>query len=267
MHSLNADTLLLVGLSSYRLIGCAPAYSWPYSHPLQDLLSSSALFYGVGRLIDSVRDEAGRQRKLHKRQSPLPLMPFDLTSTTSTNPPLDITQNISSQILRKMQLSAFLIFAATCLGMASAAAMPEAPVSAITETSVATIPDSIDSIDSNLEKRACFKSGATFGNDRGTALTRARSVCNGFLSRTYRRGTGFVMCQNLSDNKHVVFTVRLSGPNAPLSRDLGASECYGGLSSEINSCGRGGQTTYGRWYYRYVVWIYFYAAVAFEVHN
>lgn len=146
-----------------------------------------------------------------------------------------------------MQPSTLLVFAVTCLGWASGVALPEAPASVIPETSSANVPDLIDS---NLQKRACFKSGEKYGDDRETALKRARAVCNDSLSGRYRRGTGYQTCRNISDNKHVMFTVRLSGPNAPTYRDLGADECYGGLSSEVSSCSRGGQTTYGRWYYR-----------------
>lgn len=147
-----------------------------------------------------------------------------------------------------MQPSTLLVFAAACLGLASAAAIPEPETSpsTVTEISIADIPASIES---KLQKRACFQTGETWGSDRNLALDWVRITCRDNFQRTYQRGQGFRVCRNLN-GKHVVFSVGLFGPNAGATRYLSADECYGGLSSEVNSCSRGGETTYGNWYYR-----------------
>ncbi|KAH7034499.1 uncharacterized protein B0I36DRAFT_316429 [Microdochium trichocladiopsis] len=131
-----------------------------------------------------------------------------------------------------MKPSTLLFVAINYLGLASAAAI--------------TPDDTLPAI----EKRACFDSGASWGSQRGTALTRAQTACNGPLKGTYQKRETRPECYSIGGGKIVRFTVGLTGPNAPEERNLGYAECLDGLTSEIISCGKGGDTTYGRWRYR-----------------
>ncbi|CAI6091337.1 unnamed protein product [Clonostachys chloroleuca] len=133
-----------------------------------------------------------------------------------------------------MRLSTLLV-AVNYLGLASAA-------------SIANPADSLYT----LNKRNCFESGVSFGSDRGTAVAKARTACNGPLKGTYRKGHSHDRseCYNLSGSKQVKFTVGLTGPNAGDSASLSFEDCLDGLSSEIYNCGKGGDTTYGHWRYR-----------------
>jgi hypothetical protein len=132
-----------------------------------------------------------------------------------------------------MKPSTILFVAVNYLGLASAAsiASPDGQVNAV-------------------EKRACFESGASFGSQRSTALARARTACTGPLKGKYSKRETRVRCYNLGSNKHVKLTVGLTGPNAPSERTLSYADCLDGLTSEIISCSKGGDTTYGRWRYR-----------------
>lgn len=132
-----------------------------------------------------------------------------------------------------MQPSTLLLFAVSYLGLASA-------------VSVAQPEHSLHA----MEKRACFKTGANFGNERAAAIEAAKKACNGPLKGTYKKRETAVKCYGIGGNKHVVFTVGLQGANAGSTRTLGAAECLDGLSSEIYNCGKGGDTTYGNWRYR-----------------
>ncbi|KAK7178059.1 hypothetical protein PSPO01_15890 [Paraphaeosphaeria sporulosa] len=132
-----------------------------------------------------------------------------------------------------MKPSTFLLFAVNYLGLASAA-------------SIANPDDSVHA----MEKRACFSSGANFGNDQNAALNAARTACNGYLKGKYNKRETRVKCYNLSSNKHVKLTVGLTGPNAGSTRKIGSDECYNGLTKEIIKCSKGGDTTYGNWRYR-----------------
>lgn len=132
-----------------------------------------------------------------------------------------------------MKTSTLLLFAVNYLGLASAA-------------SIANPDDSLHAI----EKRACFKTGASFGNDQSAALSAAWTACNNDFSGRYNKRETRVKCYNLSSNKQVKLTVGLTGPNAGSTRAIDERECYDGLSSEIFNCGKGGDTTYGNWRYR-----------------
>jgi hypothetical protein len=133
-----------------------------------------------------------------------------------------------------MKPATLLFFAANSLGLASAASVGS--------------PD--DGVLSAVEKRACFKSGANFSSDQNDALKAARTACTGPLKGKYSKRETRVRCYNIAGNKHVKLTVGLTGPNAPSTRTIGYSECYNGLVKEIINCGKGGDTTYGRWRYR-----------------
>ena len=128
-----------------------------------------------------------------------------------------------------MRLST-LLFAA-CLGLTSAA-------------------PNHDLIDRDLQKRACFQTGETWGSQNAEAGLMAQTACNDYFVGNYPRGRTYTRCYNLSGGKSVEFKIGLWGPNAPANKYLGSDECKGGLNSEINNCGRGGETTYGNWYYR-----------------
>ncbi|RYO77859.1 hypothetical protein DL766_004894 [Monosporascus sp. MC13-8B] len=132
-----------------------------------------------------------------------------------------------------MKPSTLLLFAVNYLGLASAA-------------SIANPDDSLHA----MEKRACFKTGANFGNDQNAALNAARTACNGPLNGKYNKRETRVRCYNLSQSKHVMLTVGLTGRNAGSTRTIGSDECYNGLTKEIINCGKGGDTTYGNWRYR-----------------
>jgi hypothetical protein len=102
-----------------------------------------------------------------------------------------------------------------------------------------------------VEKRACFKSGANFSSDQNDALKAARTACGGPLTKgKYQKRETRVKCYNIAKNKHVKLTVGLTGSNAPSERKIGFDECLNGLTKEIINCGKGGDTTYGRWRYR-----------------
>jgi hypothetical protein len=130
-----------------------------------------------------------------------------------------------------MQSSALLLVALASLGLTSAAALPE-------------------SVDNNLHKRTCFKTGENYGDQQGEAQQLARTGCNNHFAGTYNKGQSSSYCYNIPNGKSVVFTVSLSGPNAGATRFLGADECYDGLHKEVVNCGKGGESTYGNWYYR-----------------
>ncbi|KAH8696989.1 hypothetical protein GQ44DRAFT_665948 [Phaeosphaeriaceae sp. PMI808] len=132
-----------------------------------------------------------------------------------------------------MKPSTILFIAVNYLGLASAA-------------SIANRDDSLHT----MEKRKCFSTGENFGGDRQAALNAAKQACEGPLKGKYQKRETAVKCYNIADKKHVIFTIGLSGPNAGSTRTLGSDECYNGLASEINSCGKGGDTTYGNWRYR-----------------
>lgn len=133
----------------------------------------------------------------------------------------------------KMKPTTLLLLAVNSLGLASAA-------------SIASPDDNLHV----LEKRACFKTGANYGSQRTNALDAVKKACEGPLKGTYVRRETRVRCYNIGGNKHVMVTIGLTGSNAPESRALGVDECRGGLNSEIINCGKGGDTTYGRWRYR-----------------
>lgn len=132
-----------------------------------------------------------------------------------------------------MKPSTFLLFAVNYLGLASAAAIanPDGSLHAI-------------------EKRACFKTGASYGNDQDVALNAVETACKGPLQGKYDKRETRVKCYNLSGNKSVKLTVGLTGSNAGSTRTIGSDECIGGLSKEVVNCQRGGDTTYGNWRYR-----------------
>ncbi|KAM7201243.1 hypothetical protein V8F20_004989 [Naviculisporaceae sp. PSN 640] len=134
-----------------------------------------------------------------------------------------------------MKPSTLLIIAINYLGLTSAAAVVN-PDEALTVA--------------NLEKRKCFESGAQWSSARDEAVAAAKKHCNAGLKGKYLKRETRVKCSNLPGNKHVKFTVGLTGSNAPDSRNLGYAECLDGLSSEIYNCKRGGDTTYGRWRFR-----------------
>ena len=128
-----------------------------------------------------------------------------------------------------MQFSSLLLVAVASLGFASAH------------------PEAIDSV---IEKRACFKTGEKYGDQRDQAFARVRDACNGYFKGTYTRGKDYTKCYNLSGNKSIKVTVGLRGPNAGKTRYLGPAECYDGLKKQIAHCDKGGEKTYGNWKYR-----------------
>ncbi|KAK4247382.1 hypothetical protein C7999DRAFT_41258 [Corynascus novoguineensis] len=136
-----------------------------------------------------------------------------------------------------MKVSTLLVAAVSYFGLVSAAAIAN--------------PDINDALEArDIEARACFKSGANFANQRAKARDAAAKACKGPLKGKYHKRETRVRCYNIGGGKHVKLTVGLTGPNAPGERTLGYSECYDGLLSEIMNCGKGGDTTYGRWRYR-----------------
>jgi len=97
-----------------------------------------------------------------------------------------------------------------------------------------------------IEKRACFGSGEVWGGDRSNAITKAVSFCTLLNNANVGAGQVLHVCQNLSTLKKVDFTVQnIGGAN----RRLPYAECYDGLQKEINSCDRGGATSYTNWRY------------------
>ncbi|KAK4243253.1 hypothetical protein C7999DRAFT_18378 [Corynascus novoguineensis] len=136
-----------------------------------------------------------------------------------------------------MKVSTLLVAAVSYLGLASAAAIAN--------------PDGDDVLEArNIEPRRCFKSGANFANQRANARDAAAKACKGPLKGKYYKRETRVRCYGIGGGKHVKLTVGLTGSNAPGERTLGYSECYDGLLSEIMNCGKGGDTTYGRWRFR-----------------
>jgi len=142
--------------------------------------------------------------------------------------PSSVFHRFSSILSAIMKLSTFIVFAVA--------------------TSAASISDPINS--NALEKRKCFKTGAEYGNQKGEAWEAVREVCKNEFQGTYYKGWKFTRCRNIAGKKSVKFTVGLTGPNAGAKRFLGEEECYSGLHKEVKNCGRGGETTYGNWYYR-----------------
>ncbi|KAF1969410.1 hypothetical protein BU23DRAFT_601608 [Bimuria novae-zelandiae CBS 107.79] len=104
--------------------------------------------------------------------------------------------------------------------------------------------------DRSLEKRKCFKTGAKWGHPKQLYGKAAVFACYNKLSGTYKRGQVYRVCGPVSNSMSVEFKLGLTGKNAPKTRYISGGECLSGMSSEINSCSRGGQTTYGNWYYR-----------------
>lgn len=145
-----------------------------------------------------------------------------------------------------MKPSTILFVAVNFLGLASAAAIADPEPYALAEPDV----EALDPLVSGLEKRKCFESGAKWSSVRKNAIAEAEKHCKGKLKGKYKKRETRVVCQNLPGAKHVVFTIGLTGANAPTSRTLGTAECVDGLTSEIQQCARGGDTTYGRWRYR-----------------
>lgn len=105
--------------------------------------------------------------------------------------------------------------------------------------------------DRSLEKRKCFKTGAEWGYPKQLYGKAAALACYNKLSGTYKRGQVYGVCGPISNSMSVQFKLGLTGKDAPQTRYISGGECLSGMSSEINSCSRGGQTTYGNWYYRY----------------
>jgi hypothetical protein len=130
-----------------------------------------------------------------------------------------------------MKPSAILLFAAASFGLGNAAALPES-----------TSP--------NLHKRACFKSGEDFGSNRVDAYATIRKACDEYFQGTYNKGKEYSKCYNMTKTKSLQLVIGLKGKNAGATRYLSPEECRGGLGSEVDNCSKGGQTTYGNWYYR-----------------
>ncbi len=132
-----------------------------------------------------------------------------------------------------MQLSVLFVVAVASLGLSSAATTPNPS-------------------DSHLEKRKCFKTGEKYGDHKGHAQAKVRELCKYSFKGYYKKGEKVTRCYGISSKKSVKYTVGLLGPNAGATRYLGEDECYDGLHKEVVNCNRGGETTYGNWYYRYL---------------
>jgi hypothetical protein len=132
-----------------------------------------------------------------------------------------------------MKPSTYLLFAVNYLGLASAASIPNP-----------------DNGLAPMEKRGCFATGISYGNDKKNAISQASKACNGPLKGKYSKRETSVKCYNISSNKHVIFTVGLTGPNANADRNLDYQECYNGLKGRIEACPKGDDHTYGHWRYR-----------------
>ncbi|KAL2138561.1 hypothetical protein VTI28DRAFT_6598 [Corynascus sepedonium] len=141
-----------------------------------------------------------------------------------------------------MKVSTLLVAAVSYLGLVSAAAIANPDTNDVLEAR--------DIEGRDIEARACFKSGANFSNQRAKARDAAAKACKGPLKGKYHKRETRVRCYNIGGGKHVKLTVGLTGKNAPSERTIGYSECYDGLLSEIMNCGKGGDTTYGRWRFR-----------------
>ncbi|EHK21764.1 uncharacterized protein TRIVIDRAFT_111995 [Trichoderma virens Gv29-8] len=121
-------------------------------------------------------------------------------------------------------------------------------ISYVSLASSAAIANPDDSLNA-LEKRSCFKTGASYGAEKAAANKAALTACSGALTGTYSKRETRVKCYPIGNNKVVMLTIGLTGKNAPSSRTIYSQECFDGLSKEIE-CSKGGDTTYGNWRYR-----------------
>ncbi|KAK0387549.1 hypothetical protein NLU13_3795 [Sarocladium strictum] len=121
-------------------------------------------------------------------------------------------------------------------------------------TSAAPSKEPAELAERSIEKRACFKKGRSFGPYKDLALNSAEFWCKSYYEGDYKKGKVYPKKDTLAlANKPklcIEFKIGLTGPNAPATKRLKWQECLSGFESEIRSCGKGGQTTYGNWYYR-----------------
>ncbi|CEJ94127.1 hypothetical protein VHEMI09678 [[Torrubiella] hemipterigena] len=117
-------------------------------------------------------------------------------------------------------------------------------------TAALTLPETAGT--HQLQKRKCFATGQDYGDQYNEALHLADQVCSQVFAGEWIRGNKRSICYNTSGGHSVVFTLGLLGPNAGPTRTIGATECSNGMQKEVINCGKGGETTYGNWYYRSV---------------
>lgn len=96
----------------------------------------------------------------------------------------------------------------------------------------------------------CYDSGLDFDN-QDTAASIAMAACQQTLSGTYGPESTYNgirgSCVNTGNGKIDFLIEHITDGD----RDLGVNECYDGLQKEINNCGKGGNTSYDNWSYKY----------------
>ncbi|KAI9147021.1 hypothetical protein HJFPF1_13052 [Paramyrothecium foliicola] len=98
----------------------------------------------------------------------------------------------------------------------------------------------------------CYGSGADW-YDRDNAALAANAACGQQLGGTYGPESTFngqkAACVNTVNGKIDFIITHISEGEMLLPQD----ECYDGLQKEIYGCGKGGETSYTNWRYKYVL--------------
>lgn len=96
----------------------------------------------------------------------------------------------------------------------------------------------------------CYQSGADW-DDKDQAAKIAKTACEAQLATTYGPESTYNgqkgACMNTVGGK-IDFVIRHITDG---DRVLGVDECYDGLQSEIYNCGKGGDSHYTNWFYKY----------------
>ena len=93
----------------------------------------------------------------------------------------------------------------------------------------------------------CFQTGANWPGI-GDPVGKLNGVCEKSKGR-YDASEVYSVCVNGPQNIRYNFQIKnISGEG----RDLPKNECISGLSKEIVNCGKGGESSYANWQYRYV---------------
>ncbi|CAI6027724.1 unnamed protein product [Clonostachys chloroleuca] len=95
-----------------------------------------------------------------------------------------------------------------------------------------------------LEKRSCFKAGASFGSQKQAALKAVQSACSSGLKGRYNKHETRNACYKIGGNKNVRLAISLSGPKAGSTGQMTTDECIEGLYREIAKCSKGGDSTF-----------------------